>query len=80
MSLAFHAAFTSEVHTALHIADTSVGSADKSVSTKLSEPSNVPGCSTYLSKVLVNSTPSLLIAWYLHRFVYSDNFYLVIFY
>ncbi len=48
MSLAFNAAFTSVVQAAVHIADTSAGSADKSVSTKLSESSKVPDCNTYL--------------------------------
>ena len=58
--LALYAAFTSVVQTALQIADTSLGSADKSVSTRLSEASSVPGCSTYLSKDLVSSLPSFL--------------------
>ena len=43
------------------IADTSAGSADKSVSTRLSEASNVPASKTNLEKDLVNSVPSFLI-------------------
>ena len=35
ISLDFHAAFTSVVQAAVHIAETSTGSADKSVSTKI---------------------------------------------
>ena len=60
ISFALKAALTSVVQAAVAIADTSAGSFDKSVSTRLSEASNVPGSNTYLSKDLVNYVPSFL--------------------
>jgi len=60
ISFAFQASLTVVVQAAVHIADTSAGSFDRSVFTRLSEASNVPACSTYLSKDLVSSTPSFL--------------------
>ena len=77
ISFAFHAVLTSVVQTAVAIADTSAGSPDRSVSTKLSESSIVPGFSTYLSKDLVSSVPSFVmtvalrfVVCLLHRYVF----------
>ena len=56
IKFAFHEALIASVHAAVQIALTSAGCPDKSVSTKLSDPSSVPGSNTNLSKDLVRST------------------------
>ena len=60
INFAFQASLIASVHTAVQIALTSAGSPDKSVATRLSDASSVPGCNTYLSKDLVSSVPSFL--------------------
>ena len=77
ISLAFYADFTSGVHTALHIACTSAGCSDMSVSIKLSDSSKRPTCKEYLVKVLEPgiSTPSLLmtVAYLTCTYLYCET-------